>query len=148
MFRKKQVVVTSFIIGFLLFFSDTKAQKKTDWKPVKKNEIVGTWKLVSYKEPKDSVFRTKSGADESIKLNTATHYSFAYYNKAEPKFEMAGGGTYTYSNGIYTEKMDFFSLRPSLAGRSFSFTLMIKGDSLYQKSTQPNGLEEYWIRLK
>ena len=148
MFKRKHVFTTSLFICFLLFFSETKAQKNTIWKPAKKNEIIGTWKLVSYKEPKDSVFHTKSGADESIKLNTATHYSFAYYNKTEPKFEMAGGGTYTYSNGIYIEKMDFFSLRPSLAGRSFSFTLMVKGDSLYQKSTQPNGLEEYWIRLK
>ena len=128
--------------------ADVKGQKGATWKPATKNNIIGTWKLVSFKEPNDSVFHFKSGSDEAIKLNTATHYSFAYYNKAQPKFEMAGGGTYTYTGGVYTEKTDFFSLRPALAGRAFSFTLKIKGDSLYQKSVEPNGLEEYWIRLR
>ena len=124
------------------------AMAQGEWRKASKEELLGAWKLLSFKEPRDSIFQLKRFPDEAIKLNTASHYSFSYFNRETAKFEMAGGGSYVLEGGIYREKMEYFSLVPGLVGKSFSFTMLLKGDTLHQKSVQPNGMEEYWLRLR
>jgi hypothetical protein len=132
----------------LLAMSTASLAQQREWRKVKAKDVTGTWKLLSYKEPRDSLFRRLEVGKECIKMNTDTHYSFAYYNPKEKTFDMAGGGRYTLIDGRYTEITEYFSLNPKLAGKSFTFELTINGDSLFQKSTEPQGLQEYWIRVK
>ncbi len=135
-------------LGIVCFISIPALSQSNAWRKAFQADIIGTWKLISYKEPNDSIFQVLKEGSECTKMNTETHYSFAYFNPVKKTFDMAGGGRYAFKEGIYIETAEYFSLNSKLAGKSFSFEMKIRDDSLFQKSTEPNGLEEYWIRIK
>jgi hypothetical protein len=88
--------------------------------------------------------------DRALKTLTPKHFSFAYFNSQHKKFDMAGGGTYTYRNGTYSEQVAYFSLDSALVGRTLVFSLSLKADTLYQLRVLKNRtrMEEYWKKVK
>lgn len=69
------------------------------------NPLVGTWELVSYKYGKETEFTDMTDLMKEIKLITPTHFSWTSYDEQE--VIGSGGGTYTYQDGRYIEKIDF-----------------------------------------
>lgn len=112
--------------------------------------LVGAWELISYKSSKDSVFTIMQAPDRAIKIFTPTHFTFAYFNPVNKKFEMSGGGTYTLQDSLYVETVQYFSLDNALVGKSLTFTLQLNTDTLYQLRMLRNGttMKEYWKKVR
>lgn len=101
----------------------------------------GTWKLISG--------ATIRGADTTlvdyttnqgfIKIFNDSHFSFFRHdlNKGQDSTAVfsAGAGTYTLAGNIYTEHLEYFSLR-DWEGHDFEFTVSIEQDTLIQTGAE------------
>jgi DMSO/TMAO reductase YedYZ molybdopterin-dependent catalytic subunit len=69
-------------------------------------------------------------------------------NAETKEFFGTGGGTYTYVNGKYTEKIEFFSRDSSRVGAVLSFDGMVNGKVWTHKGLNSRGepLHEEWTR--
>jgi hypothetical protein len=100
--------------------------------------VVGTWKLVkgTLIEEGDTTVTDYTGSREMIKILNNTHFSFLNHDKKDTSaFFIAGGGKYKYSDGDYTEYLDYCSDR-QWEGHEFNFQIEIEGDTLVQTGTE------------
>lgn len=123
-------------------------------------QLIGTWKLLSATviEGRDTV-KTDYSADRSfIKIINPTHFAFLQHNlkgnKDTTSGFAAGGGHWKFSNGAYTEQLEYCSDR-EWEGHSFSFTVSINGDTLVQtgrEKVEAKGINrlntETYVKLK
>jgi archaellum component FlaG (FlaF/FlaG flagellin family) len=64
------------------------------------------------------------------------------------------GGTYTYENGVSKENIEMHQLSPGSVGKSETFNLTFKGDTMIQstpgrdKNSNEPGLYEVYVRVK
>lgn len=85
---------------------------------------------------------------EMVKILSDGHFMFAFYNAKTQQFFSAGGGTYTYADGKYTETIAFHTIDPALAGRSLTFDAKIDGDIWHQTGSINGGeLNEVYQRI-
>lgn len=92
-----------------------------------KNDIEGTWKLVSYKYGEEEFFSDVPELMQYRKVLTNTHYQWVAYGEGDELLG-AGGGTYQYSSGKYTERSDFFYPRSTeIVGKSIVFKSQLEG---------------------
>lgn len=100
----------------------------------KEPSIVGTWELISAKTiTKDSTFSSVRPNEKMIKIINNTHFSFLRHDLNKGKDSLAtyvaGGGTYTFKNGKYTEYLEFLNYR-EWEGNEFHFNAKIANDTL------------------
>ena len=71
-------------------------------------------------------------------------------NPVSKEFFGTGGGTYTFTNGQYTEHVEFFSRDSSRVGAILSFEGKVKDDVWNHsgKSSKGDPLNEVWTREK
>lgn len=105
-----------------------------------KNEIIGTWRLVSATTTeKDSTFSTFNPETKMIKIVNGTHFSFFNHDlnngKDSTAVFFAGGGKYTLIDSTYTENLEYFNLR-EWENNKFDFIVKIKNDTLIQKGIE------------
>ena len=103
--------------------------------------ITGTWQLVERTviEKGDTV-TTKPAANESfIKIINDSHFAFLQHDlskgKASPAVFVAGGGKYSLTDSLYTEKLEYCSAR-NWEGNDFSFTVSLQNDTLIQSGVE------------
>ena len=108
-----------------------------------KNNAMGTWQLVAKTTYiGDTVKHDKIEGTRTIKIINDTHFAFLTHEvpipgdtaKATPVF-VAGGGTYTLRDSIYTEVLEYCNFR-EWENHKFTFTLKVKGDSLIQSGEE------------
>lgn len=63
---------------------------------------------------------------QMVKLLSGGHFMFAFFNEKDKKFFSAGGGKYTFENGIYKEHITFHTINPDLIGTTLSFKCELK----------------------
>jgi hypothetical protein len=119
------------------------AFSQTKGSDAKKNQLEGTWELVSGQPlPKGT---------RDIKIISGRHFIFVAYDTQKGNPLYTGGGTYILNGSSYTEHMDFASDRISagLIGKDQPFTVKIDGDTFTQTGTLSNGkgLSETWKRI-
>jgi hypothetical protein len=112
---------------------------------------LGTWQPVSFKYGEASKWSDAPEDQRRIKLITDTHFTWVAYEVASGKAQSMAGGTYTLSEGAYTESIvyagegmtDYF-------GKKQSFTIRVEGDKLHQSGQLSDGtkIEEVWQRVK
>jgi hypothetical protein len=117
-----------------------------------KNSAIGTWELVSKTTTYggDSVTHDVVAGAKTIKIINATHFAFLTHEvrvgsdttAVVPVF-VAGGGSYTLRDSIYTESLEYCNFR-EWENHKFSFILKVKGDSLIQSGEEE--VEELKIR--
>jgi hypothetical protein len=119
------------------------ALSQTNGSDAKKNQLDGTWELVSGQPlPKGA---------RDIKIISEGHFIFVAYdtNKGKPLY--TGGGTYILNGSSYTEHMDFASdqISAGLIGKDQQFSVKVGGDTFIQTGTLSNGknLLETWKRV-
>lgn len=105
-----------------------------------KNEIIGTWRLVSASTTElDSTFSTFNTETKMIKIINDTHFAFFNHDLKNGKDSTAvfsaGGGKYTLADSTYTENLEYFNLR-EWENNEFKFTVKIKNDTLIQKGVE------------
>ena len=128
---------------------------KTDEMP-----IVGTWKLITGTtiEKGDTVVAYYTKNVSFVKIINDTHFAFLNHDLKKGKdysvMYSSGGGTYSLSDSLYTEHLEYCSDR-AWEGNDFKFTIEIKDDTLIQtgvekvESAGVNRLNiEKYVRLK
>ena len=75
-------------------------------------------------------------------------FQWIAYNTDSFKFFGSGGGSYTSENGIYTEKIEFFSRDDSRVGAELQFNYELKGDDWHHtgKNSRGEPMYEIWSR--
>ena len=111
------------------------------------NPLVGSWRLVS---SGDEVIAADDDAKTTVKILNDTHFAFGIMTPENEVF--GGGGRYEYSNGIFTEIVEYHSL-PYLVGQRIAFRCELKGDLWYHSGSFGSGggsidVNEVWKRIE
>ena len=103
--------------------------------------IVGTWKLITGMviEKGDTVVTDYTKNISFIKIINDTHFAFLQHDLNKGKDSaavfVAGGGSYSLNDSLYTEHLEYCSAR-NWEGNDFPFTLSIMNDTLIQSGVE------------
>jgi hypothetical protein len=107
-----------------------------------KNDLQGTWQLLSETkiERGDTTFTEASKDQRMIKIINDTHFAFLRHDLKQGKDSaaatfVAGGGSYTLKDNVYTEELEFCNFR-EWENHAFTFNVEIKDDTLIQKGEE------------
>jgi len=101
------------------------------------NPMIGTWELVTGTtiQGKDTTTTDYTKGKKFLKVINATHFSFVGHDLSKGKdtaaFYSSGAGTYTLSDSMYTEHLQFCSDR-AWEGNDFVFTVAFRNDMMTQ----------------
>jgi hypothetical protein len=131
-----------------------------EYKPKPDSPITGTWQLVSGITITRGVsaFTDYTKSQRMIKIINNSHFAFLNHDVNAKKDSSnnfdAGGGTYTLAGDKYTEHLDYYKDK-NWEGKSFNFTVTVKGDTLVQKGLEKVEKEninreiiEKYVRIK
>ncbi|MVT07950.1 membrane or secreted protein [Chitinophaga tropicalis] len=109
--------------------------------------MAGVWQITG-REANGKMNQMKPGARKTIKILTGTKFQWVAINTETGGFFGTGGGTYTFDNGVYTEKIEFFSRDNSRVGASLTFKGVLNGDTWDHsgKSSKGDPIHEEWTR--
>lgn len=111
--------------------------------------LAGNWRITQRRQD-GKMAELPLRARRTLKLLTGTRFQWAAINIETGEFSGTGGGTYTFTNGKYTEKIDFFSRDNSRVGASLSFDGKVEnGDWIHSGlSSKGDPIYEVWSRMK
>ncbi|MDB5015463.1 MAG: hypothetical protein JWQ84_295 [Mucilaginibacter sp.] len=131
-----------------------------EYNPKPINPVNGTWQLASGTTITRGVstFTDYTKTQRMIKIINDSHFAFLQHRLNTPKDSSnkfdAGGGSYTLNGNKYTEHLDYYSDK-NWEGKSFDFTVTVKGDTLVQTGLEKVEKEninreiiEKYIRVK
>jgi hypothetical protein len=83
---------------------------------------------------------------KTMKILVEGYFQWIAYNTESFSFHGTGGGSYTASDGTYTETIDYFSRDNNKAGISLEFEYAKKGMDWHHKGSSSKGapLHEIW----
>jgi Domain of unknown function (DUF4488) len=111
------------------------------------SKLEGAWELVSYDHGK---FGRLPDGSKQVKLVSSKHFVWVTYDADKKKALATGGGTYTFTDGLYTEHIDFMNAQGvNLTGTDQTFTMTLNADTLTQTGVLSTGdrLSETWKRI-
>ncbi|RYZ52435.1 MAG: hypothetical protein EOO14_16755 [Chitinophagaceae bacterium] len=131
---------TVLLLAGILLYSCKEAASVAD---TKKNALplIGTWQLLEGRviEKGDTLLTDYTKNVSFIKIINQTHFAFLQHDLSRGKDSaavfVAGGGTYTLKDSLYTENLEYCSAR-EWEGNDFSFTVTVNGDTLIQQGIE------------
>jgi len=131
---------TVYFLMLIAFIScETNKNSETPATPV--NPMIGTWQLISGTtiQGKDTAVTDYTKNKKFLKIINSSHFSFVGHDLTKGKdslaFYSSGAGTYTLTDSLYTEHLQFCSDR-AWEGNDFSFTILIQNDTLTQTGVE------------
>jgi hypothetical protein len=127
---------TNFILILVTLFS-CEQNKNTETPTAPLNPMIGTWELISGTtiQGKDTTVTDYTKNKKFLKIINGSHFAFVGHDLTKGKdtlaFYTSGAGTYTLTDSLYTEHLQFCSDR-AWEGNDFPFTILIKDDTLTQ----------------
>jgi len=127
----KTTVIAACYVGIAMFVGgfgliSTSSSNETDLHFDNGEQIEGAWELMRIRgEATDAV------DIRMVKIISGGHFVFAFYNDDTQQFYSAGGGTYSYANGRYSEHIEFHTINPNLAGKSVHFSAKFEDNKWY-----------------
>lgn len=121
---------TLFFFSAIFFFGLANAQN-----------LEGSWKLTHQdgQEVKDM---------EYIKIYQDDYFAYGAKQIADNHFIGAAGGPFSYSDGKYTETLDFFTMEPSQVGNTTNYTLdWVNGKMVISSKANGKMLVEIWEKV-
>lgn len=109
-------------------------------KPTSK-PIAGTWQLITGTviEKGDTVVTDYTKNISFVKIINDTHFAFLQHDLNKGKDSaavfVAGGGSYSLTDSLYTEHLEYCSAR-EWEGNDFTFTIVIRDDTLIQSGIE------------
>jgi hypothetical protein len=103
--------------------------------------VVGTWQLITGTtiENGDTLVTDYTKNISFIKIINDTHFAFLQHDLNKGKDSVAvfvsGGGSYSLSDSLYTEHLEYCSDR-TWEGNDFRFTIDLKNDTLIQSGVE------------
>src|SRR5690349_10394178 len=131
-------------------FTLTINNQKEEWKRVDDGgpgKLAGAW-LITLRVMNDQPESITPGPRKTMKILSGTRFQWIAYNTETKEFFGTGGGTYTTTNGKYTENIEFFSRDSSRVGASLTFDFSLpEGEWRHQgKSSKGDPLDEIWTQ--
>lgn len=114
-----------------------------------KDKLAGVWRITG-RMVDGKVNQMQRRDRKTLKLLSGTRFQWMAINPATKEFFGTGGGRYTFTNGKYTEHIEFFSRDSTRVGASLTFNGTVK-DEVWNhsgKSSKGDPLNELWIREK
>ncbi len=112
-----------------------------------KDNLAGVWRI-SGRMVDDKINQIQKADRKTLKLLSGTRFQWMAINPATKEFFGTGGGTYTFTNGKYTENIEFFSRDSTRVGASLTFEGAVK-DGVWNhsgKNSRGEPLNEFWAR--
>jgi hypothetical protein len=130
-------------VYFLMFIAliSCESNKNSVTEAVPVNPMIGTWQLISGTtiQGKDTAVTDYTKNKKFLKIINGSHFSFVGHDLTKGKdslaFYSSGAGTYTLTDSLYTEHLQFCSDR-AWEGNDFSFTILIQNDTLTQTGVE------------
>jgi hypothetical protein len=148
-------ILTFIIISTILFSCKSATNDEQSKLPLK-----GTWKLIAGTviENGNTTVTDYTQNVSFIKIINDTHFAFLQHDLNKGKDSaavfVAGGGSYSLTDSLYTEHLEYCSDR-QWEGNDFAFTITITNDTLVQKgiekveSAEVNRINvEKYVRVK
>ncbi|PSL46694.1 hypothetical protein CLV51_103675 [Chitinophaga niastensis] len=109
--------------------------------------LAGNWQMTA-KEQDGKMNPITPGATQTFKMLSGTRFQWVVINVENGEFSDTGGGSYTFENGTYTEKIDFFSKDNARIGLALSFKGKVDGNNWDNNGLSPKGdvIHEVWSR--
>jgi hypothetical protein len=112
--------------------------------------LAGIWRITSRMQEGQLTPIHQTGARQTYKILSGTRFQWAAINPETKEFSGTGGGTYTFSNGKYTENIEFFSRDSSRVGASLSFDGKLENGEWHHSGLSSKGdkIYEIWSRVR
>jgi hypothetical protein len=109
--------------------------------------LAGNWQITS-RENDGKMTPIPKGPRQTFKILTGTRFQWIAFNLDSGEFFGSGGGTYTFENGTYTEKIEFFSRDNARVGAVLSFKGTVTGNDWDHSGLSSKGdpIHEVWSR--
>ena len=111
--------------------------------------LAGNWRITG--RMRDGAMQTiEKSARKTVKILSSTRFQWVAINTETKEFFGTGGGTYTFTNGKYTENIEFFSRDSSRVGASLNFNGSVAKKIWTHKGLSSRGepIHEEWMREK
>ena len=111
-------------------------------------DLDGNWLFATRGPDTGQERRDDSNARKTLKMLGNGSFQWIAYNTESFKFFGSGGGSYTAENGLYTEKIEFFSRDDSRVGAELQFNYELKGNDWHHtgKNSRGEPMYEIWSR--
>lgn len=127
----------------------TRNGQQETWKRVDdgKGALAGNWRITE-REQNGTMRAMQRGPRKTLKILSGTRFQWAAINTATKEFFGTGGGNFTFTNGKYTENIEFFSRDSSRVGASLSFDGKVDSNKWHHSGLSSKGdkISEIWSR--
>ncbi|MFT4736090.1 MAG: hypothetical protein ACI92W_000191 [Paraglaciecola sp.] len=108
-------------------------------------ELQGAW-LITGRKRNGEMSRRTPGERKTMKILSGTRFQWIAYHTGTGKFSGTGGGSYTTTDGQYTENIDFFSRNNARVGASLEFQYRLDSGEWHHEGTSSKGdpIYEIW----
>lgn len=139
------------LTGSVLIFNNDKFWTRTD--DLSPGALAGAWEIIGRKTDgtMQDLSSRRTGPRKTMKILSGKRFQWIAFNTETKEFSATGGGTYTTDeNGLYIEKIEFFSRDAARAGQQLSFDYQLeKGDWVHRGvSTKGDPVHEVWSLRK
>jgi hypothetical protein len=126
--------------------------EKQNWRRLDDSSapLAGVWRITSRMQDGKLTPIHQTGSRQTYKILSGTRFQWAAIDPEKKEFSGTGGGTYTFSNGKYTETIEFFSRDSSRVGASLSFEGKLENGEWHHsgRSSKGDPIYEIWSRVK
>ena len=111
--------------------------------------LTGVWQITSRMQDGKVVPIHRTGTRKTIKILSGSRFQWAAIDPGTKQFSGTGGGTYEFTNGKYTEHIEFFSRDSSRVGASLSFDGKLENGDWHHSGLSSRGdkIYEIWSRV-
>ena len=152
--RNKQQTGQSLVYNFLVEGDELTIEangKKTAYKKLDGGgaPLTGAWHITSQMREGNVVPIHRTGTRKTLKILSGTRFQWAAIDTGTKEFFGTGGGTYQFSNGKYTEHIEFFSKDSNRIGATLSFEGKLENGEWHHSGLSSKGetIYEIWSRV-
>jgi hypothetical protein len=112
--------------------------------------LAGVWHITSRMQDDKLVPIHRTGTRKTIKILSGNRFQWAAIDPGTKQFSGTGGGTYSFSDGKYSEHIEFFSRDSSRVGAVLTFDGKIENGDWHHsgKSSKGDPIYEVWSKIK
>ena len=132
--------------------SKIEINKKSNWKKIslKENDLQGKWLMVGRIRDGKEQRRNLDRPRKTMKVLINGYFQWIAFNTETFQFSGSGGGKYSTKNGIYSEKIEYFSRDNSRVGAKLKFDYKLKNEvwNHIGFSSKGDPMHELWVKRK
>ena len=132
--------------------SKVEINKKSNWKKIslKENDLQGKWLMAGRIRNGKERIRDLDRPRKTMKILINGYFQWIAFNTETFQFSGSGGGKYSTKNGIYSEKIEYFSRDNSRVGAKLKFDYKLKNEEWNHIGFSSKGdpMHELWVKRK